>query len=217
VQAFSKASSKPATTSSIVASEHSSDYISNLLLKVGITDSSKVLDFVVPRMLKAVDYLKNRDIDNDGLLEQNHNEDWMDTILKAGKIVYSQACWILVLSNLSSLLSAIGRTNKLGRIKGLRDKAISAVNEKLWSEEDGCYLDVQETHHIGGPYRTLTQDVSLYLVAITENTTRDSLRVQQIITKKKERSQKFWIRLFTNGHCEPLTQSRPEHGKKSGR
>ena len=32
-------------------------------------------------------------------------------------------------------------------------------------------MDIQETHHIGGPYRTLTQDVSLYLVAITENNT----------------------------------------------
>jgi hypothetical protein len=30
-------------------------------------------------MLLAVDYLASRDIDNDGLLEQNHNEDWMDT------------------------------------------------------------------------------------------------------------------------------------------
>jgi hypothetical protein len=37
-------------------------------------------------------------------------------------------------------------------------------------------LDIQETNHIGGPYRTLTQDVSLYLVAITENTTNDSLK-----------------------------------------
>jgi hypothetical protein len=59
----------------------------------------------------------------------------------------------------------------------LRDKAIKAVEQKLWSEEDGCYLDIQESHHIGGPYRTLTQDISLYLVAITKNTTKDSLRI----------------------------------------
>ena len=58
-------------------------------------------------MLKAVEYLARRDVDNDDLLEQNHNEDWMDTILRAGKIVYSQACWILALSNLSTLLSIL--------------------------------------------------------------------------------------------------------------
>jgi hypothetical protein len=176
-QALSKTSSSKAATTSLVASEHSSDYISSLLLKVGITDQSKVLGFVVPRMLKAVDYLKNRDIDNDGLLEQSHNEDWMDTILRAGKIVYSQACWIIALGNLATLLSILRKNDKFGRILRLRDKAIKAVNQKLWSEEDGCYLDIQETHHIGGPYRTLTQDISLYLVAITENTTSDSLRI----------------------------------------
>jgi hypothetical protein len=53
---------------------------------------------------------------------------------------------------------------------------MNAVDQNLWSEEDGCYLDIQETHHIGGPYRTLTQDVSLYLVAITENRIKDSLK-----------------------------------------
>ena len=73
-----------------------------------MTDPSKVAEFVIPRMLKAVEYLSGRDIDNDGLLEQNHNEDWMDTVLRAGKIVYSQACWILALTNLATLLSKLG-------------------------------------------------------------------------------------------------------------
>jgi glycogen debranching enzyme len=197
-QALSKTSPSRAAATSVIASEHSSDYVSSLLLKVGITDPSKVIGFVVPRMLKAVDYLKNRDIDNDGLLEQNHNEDWMDTILRAGKIVYSQACWILALGNLSALLSALGRKNKLGMIVKLRDKAIDAVNQELWSEKDGCYLDIQETHHIGGPYRTLTQDVSLFLVAITENTTRDSLRIKTNQSKK------------VNGKAEILDQTHYE-------
>src|SRR5919202_623983 len=153
----------------IIPSEHSSDYISALLSKLGMTDPLKVVKFAVPCMLTAVEYLSNRDIDNDGLLEQNHNEDWMDTVLRAGKIVYSQACWILALSNLASLLSQLGKDNEFNKIARLTDRAIKAVDQNLWSEEDGCYLDIQETHHIGGPYRTLTQDVSLFLVAITEN------------------------------------------------
>jgi hypothetical protein len=57
----------------------------------------------------------------------------------------------------------------------LADTTIKAIEEKLWSEEDDAYIDVQETHHIGGPYRTLTQDVSLYLVAISENSSRGNL------------------------------------------
>src|SRR5919204_6290187 len=93
----------------------------------------------------------------------------MDTALRAGKIVYSQACWVLALSNLASLLSQLGMAGESNKIATLADKAMKAVDQNLWSEEDGCYLDIQETHHIGGPYRTLTQDVSLYVVAITEN------------------------------------------------
>ena len=69
----------------IIGAEHSSDYVSALLSKVGITDPSKVTDFVIPKMFKAVCYLISRDKDNDGLLEQNHNEDWMDTILDPAK------------------------------------------------------------------------------------------------------------------------------------
>jgi glycogen debranching enzyme len=179
--------SDSSSTVSTTASEHSADYVSGLLLKLGITDPTKAIDFLVPRMLRAVDYLARRDIDNDGLLEQNHNEDWMDTILRAGKIVYSQACWILALKNLSSLLVATGKQDESDTIRRIAEKAISAVEQILWSEEDGAYIDIQETHHIGGPYRTLTQDVSLYLVAISENSPRENLpnnREQSLLREK---------------------------------
>jgi glycogen debranching enzyme len=160
---------------STTASKDSSDYVSGLLLKLGITDPTRSVDFLIPKMLRAVDYLAKRDVDNDGLLEQNHNEDWMDTVLRAGKIVYSQACWILALKNLSNLLLAVDKQKESDKISRMADRAVQAVEQKLWSEEDGAYIDVQETHHIGGPYRTLTQDTSLYLVAVSENSLRDNL------------------------------------------
>jgi glycogen debranching enzyme len=160
---------------STTASKNSSDYVSALLLKLGITDARRAVDFLIPKMLRAVDYLAKRDVDSDGLLEQNHNEDWMDTVLRAGKIVYSQACWILGLKDLSDLLLAIGEQKESDKITRMTDRAVQAVEQKLWSEEDGAYIDVQETHHIGGPYRTLTQDTSLYLVAVSENSLRDNL------------------------------------------
>ncbi len=138
----------------------------------------KAIDFTVPRMEEAIECLAIRDIDGDALLEQDHNEDWMDSIMRAGKIVYSQACWILALTNFSILLQLHNKRNEtVQKILKLADATIRAVEEKLWSEEDGAYIDVQVTHHIGGPYRTLTQDISLYLVALTENTTMDSLSI----------------------------------------
>jgi Glycosyl-hydrolase family 116, catalytic region len=180
----------------VMASERSSDYISALLSKVGITDPQKVAEFVVPRMFKAIRYLNRRDTDNDGLLEQGHNEDWMDTALRAGKIVYSQGCWLLALSDLSSLLSRLGRKKESDRLIHVADKTIRGVEQKLWSAHDGCYIDIQESPH-SEPYRILTQDVSFYLIGISQNTISDSLGVQhhhhridnKQVTKSQEQGQ----------------------------
>lgn len=99
----------------------------------------------------------------------------MDTLLRAGKIVYSQASWILALSNLSSLLSEIGRRDDATRLTALANKTINAVEHKLWQDKEGTYIDLQEQHPvIQSPLNFLTQDVSLYLVAITENPERYS-------------------------------------------
>ncbi len=160
-----------------------------------ISKPTELIEFLVPRMLSAVAYLASRDIDNDGLLEQGYNEDWMDTALRAGKIVYSQACWILALSNFYSLLNEIGNKSEAKRLTTMAERTVHTVEEKLWSEEDGTYIDLKfngadynrlssgntqsdtnRRHHTDD--RILTQDVSLYLVSITENTFSDILSVR---------------------------------------
>jgi glycogen debranching enzyme len=165
----------------IIAAEHSSDYVSALLSKVGITDPSKVTDFVIPKMLKAIFYLSSRDKDNDGLLEQDHNEDWMDTVLRSGKIVYSQACWLLALTDFAALLIKVGREEDAQKLMTSTIETIQAVEEKLWSDNHGSYVDIQKNHDFEEPYRMLTQDISLYLVAITQNMiTKQNKKVNEI-------------------------------------
>lgn len=171
-------SSKDSQKGKVVASQDSADYVSGLLAKIGVTDPRKVTNYTVPRMIKAVDYLSKRDIDGDGLLEQKHNEDWMDTAVRAGKIVYSQACWIIALNDLSILLSNIGQDAEANRMRQLRDKAMDSVEQKMWSQKDGCYMNKQET--LKGDYReTLTEDTSFYLAAMTADTEQNSLRMLQ--------------------------------------
>jgi hypothetical protein len=106
----------------------------------------------------------------------------MDTALRAGKIVYSQGSWILALNSLSDLLSKLGRVEEAENVTMLISRTINGVEELLWSEDDGCYMDLlnngnkqeQEENPNSSPYRrTLTQDVSLYLVAISENMIKD--------------------------------------------
>ena len=136
-----------------------------------------IINFLLPRMLKAVIYLQNRDIDNDGLLEQKHNEDWMDTILRIGKVVYSQACWILALKNFSILLKKIGNKKESKRLEEMTNRAILAVEDKMWSPKDGCYIDLLDADlHLDEKMhnRLVTQDISLYLVALTEGENNDA-------------------------------------------
>jgi glycogen debranching enzyme len=171
-------SSKDSQEGKVVASQDSADYVSGLLAKIGVTDPLKVTNYTVPRMIKAVDYLSKRDIDGDGLLEQKHNEDWMDTAVRAGKIVYSQACWIIALNDLSILLSNLGQDAEANRMRQLRDKAMDSVEQKMWSQKDGCYMNKQET--LKGDYReTLTEDTSFYLAAMTADTEQNNLRMLQ--------------------------------------
>jgi glycogen debranching enzyme len=164
----------------VVASQDSADYVSGLIAKIGATDPVKVTNYTVPRMIKAVDYLAKRDIDGDGLLEQKHNEDWMDTALRAGKIVYSQACWIVALNDLSILLSNIGKDAEANRMRQLRDRAMESVEQKMWSQKDGCYLNIQKTRKGGeNDVKTFTEDTSFYLVAMTADTEQNNLRMLQ--------------------------------------
>jgi hypothetical protein len=145
-----------------------------------ILKPTELIKFIVPRMDVAIHYLASRDIDNDGLLEQGYNEDWMDTALRAGKIVYDQASWILAARDFSSLLSEIGEENMASSLTRMAERTINAVEKKLWSEEDGAYIDIKYDGVEGrnNQERMLTQDVSLYLVAITENSNNDNLSMR---------------------------------------
>jgi hypothetical protein len=173
------------------------------------------------RMISAVQYLSTRDIDGDGILEQGPNEDWMDTALRVGKIVYSQAAWILALNNLTTMLSKIQLLSSMygynddddddddddhshgvtaESIARLADHAIDSAEKVMWSDQEGCYIDIHDGgYRIGKEYRTLTQDVSLYLVAITENTYNDSLRVPHTDDKEaKNRPNQKMVNISNN-------------------
>ena len=67
--------------SSLVMSNENKRNDQSLFYNVTLND---IIKFLVPRMLKSVSFLLNKDIDNDWLLEQKHNEDWMDTLLRTG-------------------------------------------------------------------------------------------------------------------------------------
>lgn len=132
---------------------------------------SKIVSFFIPKMLDAVQYLYNRDIDSDSLLEQESNEDWMDTALRKGKIIYSQACWLLALKNFNILLKYLNIDDTILCIDTLENNVINAVEKQMWSKQKKSFID----NNIGSYANTdcekiLTQDSLLYLfVLINDN------------------------------------------------
>jgi hypothetical protein len=66
-------------------------------------------------------------------------------------------------------LIKVGREEDADRLMRLTIETIQAVEQKLWSDNDGSYVDIQKNHDLEEPYRMRTQDISLYLVAITED------------------------------------------------
>lgn len=139
-------------------------------------------------MLKALLYLQYRDIDNDGLLEQKHNEDWMDTTLRIGKVVYNQTCWILALKNFSILLTNIGNKKESKWLEEMAARAILAVEDKMWSTKDGCYIDLLDSNlHLDKKMhnRLVTQDILLYLVALTEDSIEASYNHEDNVNLKE--------------------------------
>ena len=127
------------------------------------------ISFLIPFLFRGIDYLLSRDVDGDGLLEQDYNEDWMDTVLRDGKIVYSQACWLLGLSSFAKLLYNVNEDKKAKRLLSKTCELVDSIEAKMWSEKSTCYMDVKSDSTISdGSTDILYQDTIFYLFAITE-------------------------------------------------
>lgn len=133
------------------------------------TEFSKLTVELIPKIFKAIDYLVTKDIDNDGILEQNPNEDWMDTALRDGKIVYSQACWILALKSFVVLLNSLEKYEDAKKLDRIAQNSIASIEKQLWSDKQECYVDKigdNETYYVEN---MVTQDSLLYPFALVND------------------------------------------------
>ena len=139
--------------------------------------TSEMISFILPYLFRSVDYLLSRDEDNDGLLEQDYNEDWMDTVLRDGKVVYSQGCWLLGLSGFANLLNLVDKKEEARRIQSIAARLINSIESKMWSEKSKCYVDIDSGKTTGnGSSEILYQDIIFYVFAMTEHLIDTSLR-----------------------------------------
>ena len=138
--------------------------------------TSEMISFILPYLFRSVDYLLSRDEDNDGLLEQEYNEDWMDTVLRDGKVVYSQGCWLLGLSGFANLLNLVDKKEEARRIQSIAARLINSIESKMWSEKSKCYVNIDSGKTTrNGSSEILYQDIIFYVFAMTEQLIDTSL------------------------------------------
>ena len=133
------------------------------------TTASELIRYLLPFLFRGIDYLTSRDKDNDGLLEQDHNEDWMDTVLREGKVVYSQACWLMALTSFSNLLFVLDKENEAWKLRTMALRLVGSIENRMWSEKNRCYMDVKlDKTAEDDPPGILYQDMVFYVFAMTE-------------------------------------------------
>lgn len=133
------------------------------------TMTNDLIEYLVPFLFRGIDYLTSRDQDNDGLLEQDHNEDWMDTVLREGKVVYSQACWLMALTSFSNLLFVLNKENEAQKFLNMASRLVNSIERMMWSEKNSCYMDIKlDKTAEDDPPGILYQDMVFYIFAMTE-------------------------------------------------
>jgi len=138
--------------------------------------TSEMISFILPYLFRSVDYLLSRDEDSDGLLEQEYNEDWMDTVLRDGKVVYSQGCWLLGLFGFANLLNLVDKKEDARRIQSIAARLINSIESKMWSEKSKCYVNIDSGKTTrNGSSEILYQDIIFYVFAMTEQLIDTSL------------------------------------------
>jgi glycogen debranching enzyme len=156
---------------------------------------------LMPRIRGAVASLEKRDVDDDSLLEQGPNEDWMDNMQRTGKVVYSQATWAIALNDWQALLNRVKMNKEADEVLQKYQKVVKQVEAKLWHEGDLSYRDEQDDsnqyEHLDGGHQPqpavsnairLTQDVSLFLLL-------DGLDKQRVIGTLDAIKRQLWKEL----------------------
>jgi glycogen debranching enzyme len=132
--------------------------------------TGKLVEELVPRIRDAIAALSRKDIDGDGLLEQGPNEDWMDTMLRSGKVVYSQGVWGAALDNWSRLLAKLGHSQESEVALQECKRVVAQVNSKLWDDAMLSYVDMPGEDLASMPnvgwhsQKRVAQDVSSFLL-----------------------------------------------------
>jgi len=101
------------------------------------TGDREFLKDFAPVAHRAVKWLASHDLDNDLLLETGSLSDWMDSVLKRGKILNINVLYAKSVQNLSKIFEQIGDRRRANEYRKLADEIYERIRVAFWN---GQYL-----------------------------------------------------------------------------
>lgn len=100
------------------------------------TKDKKFAEKMFPRAKKAIEFLLSKDRDSDGLIEERVFANWAETVLKFGKVLYTNCCFFKALEEFSWLASVQKKKPMQRQFEQLATKTKEKINHVFW---DGNY------------------------------------------------------------------------------
>ncbi|MBI2184530.1 MAG: hypothetical protein HYU39_06180 [Thaumarchaeota archaeon] len=158
------------------------DVDSNALLISATCDILRSFDLgslhsALVRVDKAMNYLFGRAGSTTMFISQNPNEDWMDTAMRSGTVLYTQAVWAKALAAYGMALEAVGRRQEGGVVLSNLQKLIGSLNQLAKEEVEGwksgqrVYQDAVYAVQVDG----IDAEVSVEVLRVLKERTRRAL------------------------------------------
>lgn len=97
------------------------------------TSDQDFLRKFAPLAQKAVDWLSGFDQDGDGLLETGYLSDWMDSILKRGKILNINIIYAKAVHNLAKICGKLGQSDQSRTCRAKAREICAKIRSVFWN------------------------------------------------------------------------------------
>ncbi len=96
------------------------------------TDDKNFLSEHIKKIEKSISWLFCLDVNNDFLIETNEGSDWMDLLLRSGRVLYDNVLFYASLKACDKIRSVLGLNEKYEKIA---EKVKNNINLFFWPEE----------------------------------------------------------------------------------
>lgn len=114
-------------------------FVISLAAYVKKTGNKEFLAEQFPMAEKAMQFLLSKDRDQDSLIEERVFANWSETVLKFGKVLYTNCCFYKALKDFAFLASVLEKDDVQDGFERIAEKTKERINHVFW--EGNYYID----------------------------------------------------------------------------